>query len=72
VGEPLLAWSDLSGKISGRYFVHDRQEIALRDEGFRQLRRLVEKVLRTRPFSRGFSESFIEEETFRWWRATIR
>ncbi|MET1111140.1 MAG: hypothetical protein ABWX67_06395 [Allosphingosinicella sp.] len=72
IGEPLLAWSDLAGKVVARYFVQNGHEVALRDDGFRQLRRLVEKILGTRPFSQGVSENFVEEEVFKWWRATLR
>lgn len=72
VGEPLQAWADWAGQTLARYFVHDGHENALIDEGYKQLRRLVEKVLRTKPFSRGLSLTFVEEETFKWWRARIR
>ncbi len=72
IGEPLMTWSDLSGRTAGRYFVRDGQLVALREQGYRQLRRLVEKVLRAKPFSAGFSETFLEVEIFKWWRATLR
>lgn len=71
-GEPMLGWSTPSGEWVGRYFVSDGKMVALREEGYRQLRRLVEKVIRAKPFSRGFSENFIEVEIFTWWRATLR
>lgn len=72
VGEPLLTFCDWSGKTVSRYFVHEGHENALKDEGYRQLRRLVEKAMRTKPFSRGLSSAFLEEEVFKWWRARIR
>lgn len=72
VGEPFLALADWAGNTVARYFVHEGNENALRDGGYRQLRRLVEKVVRTKPFSRGLSPSFLEEEIFKWWRETIR
>lgn len=72
VGEPMLAWSDLSGRTIGRYFPQGGRLVALRDEGYTKLRRLVEKAQRAKPFSRGLSSTFLEEETFRWWRATLR
>ncbi len=72
ISEPMMAWSDLAGRTVGRYFVQDGWLVALRDEGYMRLRRLAEKVLRTKPFSHGLSSTFVEEETFRWWRATLR
>jgi len=72
VGEPLLAWSDWKGRTTGRYFVKDRQEIALRAEGYNCLRRLTQKILRTRPFSKGVGEDFVETEAFIWARAKYR
>ncbi|MEN3952309.1 hypothetical protein [Iodidimonas sp. SYSU 1G8] len=72
VGEPMMAWTDLSGRTVGRYFVQDGRLVALREEGYMQLRRLTEKVLRTKPFASKISSTFIEEETFRWWRSTLR
>jgi hypothetical protein len=72
IGEPLMAWSDWSGRTTGRYFVRDGREVALRDEGYISLRRLVEKIVRVKPFSSGLSEEFIEDEIFRWWRGSLR
>lgn len=72
VGEPLMAWSDISGRITGRYFVKDGNRVTLRDQGYRALRRLVEKVLRSKPFTGRLSEDFIEIEIFKWWQATLR
>jgi hypothetical protein len=72
VGEPLLTWSNLAGQTVGRYFPSGGQLIALREEGYRQLRRLVEKVMAAKPFSAGLSDQFVEVEIFKWWRATIR
>lgn len=70
--EPLLAWSDLAGRPVGRYFPMNGQMVALRDDGYRQLRRLVEKVRAAKPFSIGLSDQFIEIEIFKWWRTEIR
>jgi hypothetical protein len=72
VDEPLLGWSNTSGRMVGRYFVRDGKLVALREAGYRQLRLLVEKILRSKPFSRGFSEEFVEVAVFQWWRATLR
>lgn len=72
IGEPMMAWSDLSGRTIGRYFPQGGRLVALREEGYTKLRRLVEKAQRAKPFSRGLSSTFLEEETFRWWRATLR
>ncbi|MFN3727352.1 MAG: hypothetical protein ACK4SZ_13735 [Allosphingosinicella sp.] len=71
-GEPLLAWSNLAGEIVGRYFPRNGQMVALREDGYRQLRRLVEKVGAAKPFSSGFSDQFLEVEIFKWWRTTVR
>ena len=67
-----MAWSDLSGQTVGRYFVRDKKIIALKENGYKQLRRLVEGVLRIKPFINGFSSQFLEEEVFTWWRSTVR
>lgn len=72
VGEPMMAWSDLSGQTIGRYFAQGGRLVALREEGYTKLRRLVEHAKRAKPFSSGLSSTFLEEETFRWWRATLR
>ena len=67
-----LAWSDMSGRTTGRYFPHNGKLVALREAGYQQLRRLVEKVGRAKPFNTGLSESFLEVEIFKWWRASLR
>ncbi|HWV53106.1 hypothetical protein [Pseudorhodoplanes sp.] len=72
VGEPLLTWSNLAGQTVGRYFLRNGQLVALRENGYRLLRRLVEKVAAAKPFSSGLSDQFLEVEIFKWWRATVR
>ncbi len=71
-GEPLLTWSNLAGQTVGRYFPRNGQLVALRENGYRLLRRLVEKVAAAKPFSSGLSDQFLEVEIFKWWRATVR
>ncbi len=72
VGEPLVAMTDWTGQTLARYFVDSGTEFWLRGGGYVQLRRLVDKVLKTRPFSNGLSRAFIEDEIFKWWRARVR
>lgn len=72
IGEPMSSWTDWSGRTQGRYFVQEGQEISLVEEGYTALRRLVEKVLGAKPFNSGLSSQFLEEEIFRWWRASFR
>lgn len=72
IGEPLSAWSNMAGQTVGRYFVQDGKVVALREQGYRQLRQLAEKVLRAKPFSSGLSRDFVEIEIFKWWRARLR
>lgn len=66
IGEPIMTWTDLQGRVVGRYFVRDGQEIALRDDRYLQFRKLVEKIARTKPFNSGLSLQFLEEQTFLW------
>lgn len=72
IGEPLLAWTDWAGNIVGRYFVDDGRETALREQGYLDLRKVVERVLRSKPFSQGVSAILVEEEIFKWWRGRLR
>ena len=72
VDEPLMAWSDFSGHCVGRYFYHHGEMIALQGDGYKKLRKFTEKVLAVKPFSYGLSETFVEVEIFKWWRAAIR
>ena len=67
IGEPKLAYSDITGRIRTRYFVQDRQEVGLSDDNYQDLRRLAEKIRKTPPFDLGFSEEFVEELIFDWW-----
>ena len=59
IGEPKLAYSDITGRIRTRYFVQDRQEVGLSDDNYQDLRRLAEKIRKTPPFDLGFSEEFV-------------
>lgn len=72
IGEPSLSWTDWSGRTVGRYFSRDRKQIALRDDGYAQLRKLVEKVLKTKPYAKHLSDKLAEEEVFNWWKAGMR
>jgi len=72
IGEPKLAYSDITGRIRTRYFVQDRQEIGLSESGYEDLRRLAEKILSTQPFNSGFSGEFVEELIFDWWADRTR
>jgi hypothetical protein len=72
IGEPLLGWSDWSGRYVGRYFVLDRQEISLKGESYAALRRLAERIARTKPFKGKLSQQFVEDEVFIWCRAKYR
>jgi hypothetical protein len=72
IGEPLASWSDASGRTLGRWFVEDGQEISLTGEAYVGLRRVAERFLRTKPFTEGLSNEFVEEEIFLWCRARFR
>lgn len=72
IGEPLLGWSDISGRTVGRYFVANGRQISMKGEGYIELRRLADRLLRTKPFSTGLSPTFIEDEIFIWCRARFR
>lgn len=72
VGEPLLGWSDSSGRMVGRYFVLKRRQIALKGEDYVELRRLADRALRTKPFRECLSPTFVEDEIFIWCRARFR
>lgn len=67
IGEPKLAYTDITGRTIARYFARDGHEIGLFDEGYKTLRRLVEQILKTKPFNEGFSPEFLEEKIFEWW-----
>ena len=67
IGEPKLAYSDITGRIRTRYFVQDRQEVGLSEGGYEDLRRLAEKIRKTPPFNSGFSGEFVEDLIFDWW-----
>lgn len=72
VGASLSEWCNIAGQTTARYFVQDGIEIALADEGYKSLRKLVEKLNRTPPFGGRLSQKFLEEQTFIWWRNVIR
>jgi hypothetical protein len=72
IGEPLLGWSDITGNTVGRYFVLNRQQISLKGPDYVELRRLSDRVLATKPFRTGLSQTFVEDEIFIWCRARYR
>lgn len=72
VGEIKSAYTDITGKVRQRFFVENRQEVALTEEGYEKLRRLSEQILSTPPFKTGFSTEFIEETVFDWWADFVR
>lgn len=67
IGEPKLSYTDITGRTLARYFARDGHEIGLFDRGYEALRRMVEQVLKTKPFNKGFSAEFLEEQVFDWW-----
>ncbi|ATW02454.1 HEPN domain-containing protein [Sphingorhabdus sp. YGSMI21] len=67
-GEPKLSYTDRTGRTVAQYFVRDRHEIGLFDEGYAALRRLVELTLKAKPFNKGLSTKFVEEQIFNWWK----
>lgn len=62
-----MSYTDITGRTQARYFVKDLIEIGLFDDGYHELRRLVELILSKKPFDIGFSQNFIEESVFKWW-----
>lgn len=71
IGEPKLSYSDISGRTVARYFWENKSERGLFDGDYTYLRRLVEHVLKTKPFNFGFSHEFIEEQIFEWWKGRL-
>ncbi len=70
-GPRISAYADQMGRIVGHFFVENRQEHGLRGPDYRELRLLVEKALRARPFKTGISPEFLETEIFKWCRARL-
>jgi hypothetical protein len=70
IGEPRLAYTDITGRTVARYFARDGHEIGLFDVGYETLRTLVERTIKAKPFNKGLSPEFIEESVFDWWTAS--
>lgn len=73
----VIAWApvnslvDFAERTTGWGYRHDGAEFALRGEGYRALRTLVERIRAKPPFRDGFSDHFLEEVVATWcaaWR----
>lgn len=62
-----MSYADITGRTQARYFVKNMNEIGLFDDGYHELRKLVELIISKKPFDTGFSQKFIEECVFKWW-----
>lgn len=72
IGEPLMSWSDPTGRIVGRWFVENGEELSLTGDAYVGLRRIADRILRTKPFSEGLGIEFVEQEVFVWCRDRFR
>ena len=72
VGEPILGDSNAFGDSQSKYFIEAGNRVTLAGDDYAQLRRFIDKVLRTKPFSEGVSNEFLETESFKWIRARYR
>lgn len=57
---------DFADRTTGWCIRLDGEELALRDDGYRAMRELVERIRRKRPFTTGFSDRFLEETIANW------
>lgn len=62
-----MSYTDITGRTQARYFIKNRIEIGLFDDGYHELRKLVELIISKKPLDIGFSLNFIEESVFKWW-----
>ncbi len=66
--DPVSELTDGTLRQLGWLYYSEAQEYVIQDEGYRALRKFVEKLRRRRPFAEGFSDKFLERSVVDWCR----